>query len=57
MKEREHSLLYVTFGKFVAWVSVVIIIIIIIIIIIMMMMMMIIIIIINFVFRGRHLTV
>ena len=47
MKEREHSLLYVTFGKFVAWVSVVIIVIIIIIIII----------IINFVFRGWHLTV
>ena len=49
MKEREHSLLYVTFGKFVAWVSVVIIVIIVIIIII--------IIIINFVFRGWHLTV
>ena len=49
MKEREHSLLYVTFSKFVAWVSVVIIIMIIIIIII--------IIIINFVFRGWHLTV
>ena len=48
MKERGHSLLYVTFGKFVAWVSVVIIVIIIIIIII---------IIINFVFRGWHLTV
>ena len=47
MKERGHSLLYVTFGKFVAWVSVVIIVIIIIIIII----------IINFVFRGWHLTV
>ena len=47
MKERGHSLLYVTFGKFVAWVSVVIIIIVIIIIII----------IINFVFRGWHLTV
>ena len=46
MKERGHSLLYVTFGKFVAWVSVVIIVIIIIIIII-----------INFVFRGWHLTV
>ena len=46
MKERGHSLLYVTFGKFVAWVSVVIIVII-----------MIIIIIINFVFRGWHLTV
>ena len=45
MKERGHSLLYVTFGKFVAWVSVVIIIIIIIIIIN------------NFVFRGRHLIV
>ena len=45
MKEREHSLLYVTFSKFVAWVSVVIIIIIIIIIIN------------NFVFRGRHLIV
>ena len=45
MKERGHSLLYVTFGKFVAWVSVVIIVIIIIIIII------------NFVFRGWHLTV
>ena len=45
MKEREHSLLYVTFSKFVAWVSVVIII------------MIIIIIIINFVFRGWHLTV
>ena len=50
MKERGHSLLYVTFGKFVAWVSVVIIVILIIIIII-------IIIIINFVFRGWHLTV
>ena len=50
MKERGHSLLYVTFGKFVAWVSVVIIVIIMIIIII-------IIIIINFVFRGWHLTV
>ena len=49
MKERGHSLLYVTFGKFVAWVSVVIIVILIIIIII--------IIIINFVFRGWHLTV
>ena len=49
MKERGHSLLYVTFGKFVAWVSVVIIVIIMIIIII--------IIIINFVFRGWHLTV
>ena len=48
MKERGHSLLYVTFGKFVAWVSVVIIVIII---------MIIIIIIINFVFRGWHLTV
>ena len=48
MKERGHSLLYVTFGKFVAWVSVVIIVIIMIIIII---------IIINFVFRGWHLTV
>ena len=48
MKERGHSLLYVTFGKFVAWVSVVIIVIIVIIIII---------IIINFVFRGWHLTV
>ena len=47
MKERGHSLLYVTFGKFVAWVSVVIIVII----------MIIIIIIINFVFRGWHLTV
>lgn len=34
MKERGHSLLYVTFGKFVAWVSVVIIVIIIIIMII-----------------------
>ena len=48
MKERGHSLLHVTFGKFVAWVSVVIIVIII---------MIIIIIIINFVFRGWHLTV